>query len=186
MRAEFNDRFEANGENWQYVPRDLSGIALFDGEPIASKSVIDLIGEAGVRKIDAILKGMKRAKEIIYGADSRKVGFESLQYFSAVNENQKLDDLPCIFKNNRLIVCNSEIVSDLLLSARPWLIKEHFDITHTKILNDKIVPFRDYVIHIIDDVYPVKDFRPEWDRIKEGDEKILTEIKGTEFLSDLF
>ena len=189
MGAEFTDCFEANGKRWQYISNNRNNGSLFDGEPIASKSVVDLIGVAGVEKIDAILKGMKRAKEILYGAESLKVGFGPFQYFSILNEYQKPENLPIIFNNCPLIICNAGINNEHFSSDDPslkWLKKEHFEMTHPKIIDENIITFSDYVVHLIDDIYPVEDFRPEWDRIKMGDEEILSEIKGTEFLSDLF
>ncbi|MCT4640541.1 MAG: hypothetical protein N4A72_22780 [Bacteroidales bacterium] len=73
--------FEINDSEWTLVPNDSEGTASFDGKCYPSKSVLDLIGQEGVDKIDSVLKGIKRAKEIIFGVDSLKSGLHGRQYF---------------------------------------------------------------------------------------------------------
>lgn len=184
--------FVANGKQWQYIPNNCKGIALFDGETYPTKGVLELIGREGVKKIDAILKGMKRVKEIIYGPNSADVAFSWHQYFATIPAQQKNRSLPFIFENNPIIVSNACLSFSLSLTPpKDQIRRECFDEeVFSDILTKEISLYRDYVLHLISEVNPVMQKKvsslQEFEKIKKGDTEIIEKIQGNEFLSDYF
>ena len=191
MLDKLNDSFVANGNKWEYIPNNKEDIALFDGNPTVSKRVMELIGKSGVEKIDEILKGMKRAKEMIYGTDSIKVGFSMEQYFTTIPETQKNRTLPYIFKTNEIIICDAGICGAFWHSSgedsKDFLKKESFEAKDIISRWTDKRPFRDYAVYVIDDIRELIDSEFsywEWKKIQNKDEKVLKNILGTRFLSD--
>ncbi len=184
-----SNTFEAKEKTYTLLPSNDTAESLFDGTPFPSSSVLKLIGEKGVKKIDEILKGAKRAKEMIYGVNSEKVAFDSLQYFANVEADFDLLDIQKIFKDKILLICEATSV--------------HFS-EHEGLNDEKLAEIpedhyfedgRDYHIYTTSDFkthqngVPVsRGYRTEEKQhcleVADGNIDAIARITGTKFLSD--
>lgn len=181
--------FKAKEKTYTLLPSNDTAESMFDGTPFPSKSVLELIGEEGVIKINKILEGMRRAKEMIYGLNSEKVAFDSLQYFANVEADFDLLDIQKIFKDKILLICEATSVH----------FSEHEGLDDKKLAeipeDHYFKDGRDYHIYTTSDFkthqngIPVsRGYRTEEKQhcleVADGNINAIARITGTEFLSD--
>lgn len=177
--------FTVDNIHWKYLPNNYEDSATFDGEPLPSKTALELVGESGIKKIDEILKGVKRIKEIIYGKNSSKIGFDPLQYFLQTDAKDiNLNDLPKIFKSTPFLICCNTLGRSFFHPDAKRLKKENWDI-----IKGQALKYHDYAIYTLEDIYPVffngRRLNQTWEDIQAGDPKAIEKIKGNKKLSDL-
>ncbi|OFX27011.1 MAG: hypothetical protein A2033_16080 [Bacteroidetes bacterium GWA2_31_9] len=177
--------FEINGDIWTLLPnhKNIEGTSLFNGRAIPSKTVLNLIGSEGVKKIDTIIKYLRESKVALFGKASQKSGFSEFQYFVQCNNIKEIKNLTLqeLFTNYQFIICGCGFNNDFFNGKYNDLKKEKWES-----MGFNISAFRDYLIYTVEDTNEITRelkittaiFEHEWEEIINGNRNTINEILG--------